>query len=64
MQEKLISADNHIDMTYCPPDLWSDAGAAEVAATWRRGPRNATTACTGSSMARTRACGMVWGRAS
>ena len=23
MPEKLISADNHIDMTYCPPDLWS-----------------------------------------
>jgi predicted TIM-barrel fold metal-dependent hydrolase len=25
MAERLISADNHIDMTYCPPDLWSDA---------------------------------------
>jgi len=24
MQEKLISADNHIDLTYCPPDLWSE----------------------------------------
>ena len=23
MQEKLISADNHIDLTYCPADLWS-----------------------------------------
>ena len=25
MLGKLISADNHIDLTYCPPDLWSDA---------------------------------------
>ena len=25
MAERLISADNHIDITYCPPDLWSDA---------------------------------------
>ena len=25
MADRLISADNHIDMTYCPPDLWSDA---------------------------------------
>jgi len=24
MPEKLISADNHIDLTYCPPDLWSE----------------------------------------
>lgn len=24
-QEKLISGDNHIDLTYCPPDLWSSA---------------------------------------
>ena len=24
MVEKLISADNHIDLTYCPPDLWSE----------------------------------------
>jgi len=23
MAERLISADNHIDMTYCPADLWS-----------------------------------------
>src|SRR5262245_58845248 len=23
MQDTLISADNHIDLTYCPPDLWS-----------------------------------------
>ncbi len=23
MPERLISADNHIDLTYCPPDLWS-----------------------------------------
>ena len=23
MSEQLISGDNHIDLTYCPPDLWS-----------------------------------------
>jgi len=23
MQHKLISGDNHIDLTYCPADLWS-----------------------------------------
>ena len=23
MAERLISGDNHIDLTYCPPDLWS-----------------------------------------
>jgi len=23
MLERLISGDNHIDLTYCPPDLWS-----------------------------------------
>src|SRR5437879_83339 len=23
MYEKLISGDNHIDLTYCPSDLWS-----------------------------------------
>ena len=27
MPEKLISGDNHIDLTYLPPDLWSSAGA-------------------------------------
>ncbi|MGE0223131.1 MAG: amidohydrolase family protein [Acetobacteraceae bacterium] len=31
MPEKLISADNHIDLTYCPPDLWSEAAPAK----WR-----------------------------
>ena len=31
MQEKLISADNHIDLTYCPPDLWSEQAPRE----WR-----------------------------
>ena len=25
MQHKLISGDNHIDLTYCPADLWSSA---------------------------------------
>ncbi len=29
MAQRLISADNHIDMTYCPPDLWSDAAPAK-----------------------------------
>ena len=29
MALRLISADNHIDMTYCPPDLWSDAAPAK-----------------------------------
>ena len=23
MPNGLISGDNHIDLTYCPPDLWS-----------------------------------------
>ena len=23
MRYELISGDNHIDLTYCPPDLWS-----------------------------------------
>ena len=27
--EKLISADNHIDLTYCPPDLWSSQAPAK-----------------------------------
>ena len=31
MREKLISADNHIDLTYCPPDLWSEQAPRE----WR-----------------------------
>ena len=31
MPEKLISADNHIDLTYCPPDLWSEQAPRE----WR-----------------------------
>src|SRR4051795_3058186 len=36
MQEKLISADNHIDLTYCPPDLWSEQAPRE----WRdKAPR-------------------------
>ncbi len=25
MPDKLISGDNHIDLTYLPPDLWSSA---------------------------------------
>ena len=29
MTQRLISADNHIDMTYCPPDLWTDAAPRE-----------------------------------
>jgi uncharacterized protein len=29
MAYNLISGDNHIDLTYCPPDLWSDAAPAK-----------------------------------
>ena len=29
MQHKLISGDNHIDLTYCPPDLWSSQAPAK-----------------------------------
>src|SRR3954454_17483277 len=32
MQHKLISGDNHIDLTYCPADLWS----AEAPAKWKQ----------------------------
>ena len=28
MLAQLISADNHIDLTYCPPELWSDRAPA------------------------------------
>jgi uncharacterized protein len=31
MQHKLISGDNHIDLTYCPADLWS----AQAPAKWK-----------------------------
>jgi predicted TIM-barrel fold metal-dependent hydrolase len=31
MTQKLISGDNHIDLTYCPPDLWSAAAPGK----WR-----------------------------
>ena len=31
MSERLISGDNHIDLTYCPPDLWS----AQAPAKWK-----------------------------
>jgi hypothetical protein len=31
MRHGLISGDNHIDLTYCPPDLWS----AQAPAKWR-----------------------------
>jgi predicted TIM-barrel fold metal-dependent hydrolase len=31
MQHKIISGDNHIDLTYCPPDLWS----SEAPAKWK-----------------------------
>ena len=30
-KQKLISADNHIDLTYCPPDLWSAQAPREWA---------------------------------
>jgi hypothetical protein len=29
MHERLISGDNHIDLTYCPPDLWSSQAPAK-----------------------------------
>jgi hypothetical protein len=29
MLESLISGDNHIDLTYCPSDLWSSQAPAE-----------------------------------
>ena len=29
MQDRLISGDNHIDLTYCPPDLWSSQAPAK-----------------------------------
>ena len=29
MTERLISGDNHIDLTYCPPDLWSSQAPAK-----------------------------------
>ena len=31
MQHKIISGDNHIDLTYCPTDLWS----SEAPAKWK-----------------------------
>src|SRR5208282_3714180 len=32
MQQRLISGDNHIDLTYCPADLWSSQAPAK----WKR----------------------------
>ena len=29
MQYTLISGDNHIDLTYCPPELWSSQAPAK-----------------------------------
>ena len=29
MYEQLISGDNHIDLTYCPTDLWSSQAPAK-----------------------------------
>ena len=29
MQDTLVSGDNHIDLTYCPPDLWSSQAPAK-----------------------------------
>ena len=29
MEYKLVSADNHIDLTFCPPDLWSSQAPAK-----------------------------------
>ena len=28
-KDRLISGDNHIDLTYCPPDLWSSQAPAK-----------------------------------
>ena len=28
-QDRLISGDNHIDLTYCPPDLWFSQAPAK-----------------------------------
>ena len=29
MLERLISGDNHIYLTYCPPDLWSSQATSK-----------------------------------
>ena len=29
MRDTLVSGDNHIDLTYCPPDLWSSQAPAK-----------------------------------
>ena len=29
VQYHLVSGDNHIDLTYCPPDLWSSQAPAK-----------------------------------
>ena len=55
-QQRLISGDNHIDLTYCPPDLWAEP-AGEVESCSRRASKSWRTAATGSSGPRTRACG-------
>jgi predicted TIM-barrel fold metal-dependent hydrolase len=63
MQHKLISGDNHIDLTYCPADLWSSQAPAK----WKQNaPRveGAMTGSTGSSTTRTAACGTASARAS
>ena len=43
MQHELISGDNHIDLTYCPTDLWSSQAPAK----WKKNaPRVRTTSVT------------------
>ncbi len=29
MAYQVVSCDNHIDLTFCPPDLWSDQAPAK-----------------------------------
>ena len=60
MQDRPISGDKHIDLTYCPPDLWS----AQAPAKWRRlvprveeledGPADSISKTTRSTPARAR----------
>ena len=62
-KDRLISGDNHIDLTYCPPDLWSSQAPAK----WRLlVPRveELEDGCHWFVDAQDRACGTAWGPAS
>ena len=52
MHDRLISGDNHIDLTYCPPDLWSSQAPAK----WRLLAPRVEEREDGA----TRACGTGW----